>query len=207
MVILLLFLTGVITVIDERKLVAGDPIGHFPSFEVGTLNVFLRIPALATRYDDSICISHLKQLGLATKMYAQDWDNHLPPASSWCDALADYVQSEAVFDCEFSVINHRYLVSSVVHKHRGKWGYAFSRYMDGKDIIAIDNPERSLLIFDYSNGSLWDMEYPKNNSIAYEPLCWRHQRGLNFLFADGHVVWLRWNDKRLWSPKEAPYFH
>ena len=64
----------------------------------------------------TVCCSNLKQIGLAVMMYAQDYDETMPPYSQgwgfrgslgygggdgprWADVIYPYVKNRAVFDC------------------------------------------------------------------------------------------------------------
>jgi len=48
----------------------------------------------------STCMTNLKQLGLASFMYSQDWDDRWMPARGWAgDALYNYVKNDGIFDC------------------------------------------------------------------------------------------------------------
>ncbi len=46
-----------------------------------------------------ICLSQLKQIGIALRLYAEDNDDTLPPAGSWQEARAEYVRDGEVFTC------------------------------------------------------------------------------------------------------------
>jgi hypothetical protein len=60
------------------------------------------LPALAKakeRAQTINCVSNVKQLGLAVRMYATDNNDKFPAAASWCDAIQAYVQSPKPFQC------------------------------------------------------------------------------------------------------------
>src|SRR5688500_9041047 len=58
------------------------------------------------------CLSNLNQLGKGLMMYAQDYEEHLPPvamgtcgqptAMAWADVLVPYVKNVKVYDCPSS---------------------------------------------------------------------------------------------------------
>ena len=81
------------------------------------------------------CVSNLRQIGAATLMYAQDYDEILPPVNlgacpgptsvSWADMIFPYVRNEKVFDCP-SATNRMRLNRNVnpprFHRDRGGTG-------------------------------------------------------------------------------------
>src|SRR5437764_1841545 len=63
----------------------------------------------------AVCLSNMKQIGLATTLYAQDWDEVLPPnrtvprfadpgaPSNYLGSVVPYVRSRAIFLCPSSL--------------------------------------------------------------------------------------------------------
>lgn len=47
----------------------------------------------------SSCLSNVKQLSNALLMYASDYDERLPPANVWHDAIFPYVKNEWIWHC------------------------------------------------------------------------------------------------------------
>src|SRR5947209_7161741 len=45
------------------------------------------------------CQSNLKQLALATLMYAQDYDDRLPVRRNWSDGIYPYLKNRSVYVC------------------------------------------------------------------------------------------------------------
>src|SRR5688572_32710390 len=62
----------------------------------------------------SSCKSNLKQLSLAMLMYAQDYDDRLPPAQEWLTAAQPYYKRPTVGNCPTAP---------------GPGGYAFNTWM------------------------------------------------------------------------------
>ena len=69
----------------------------------------------------SSCQSNMKQQMLGIIQYSQDYDEKLPPARSWIDAVQPYVKSEQVFICP----------SLQATGAKGN-GYAFNQYLSQK---------------------------------------------------------------------------
>ena len=51
----------------------------------------------------TVCLSNVRQIGLAYTMYQQDNDEYFPlttdNASSWTDSLQPFIQSRAIYRC------------------------------------------------------------------------------------------------------------
>lgn len=111
------------------------------------------------------CMSNMKQQGLALMMYAQDYDEVMPPKNAkWMDTLLPYIKDEKVFRCP-SVIT-------------GQFGYAFSPELFGKKFKNIASPATTTAIFESTNLS----RNATTGTVAY-----RHRKFANTAFADGHV--------------------
>jgi len=119
-----------------------------------------------------ICSGHLKKIGWALSMYADAHQGHLPPEDG-AKGL-DYLLREnflnatndvAVFLCPYDQIRHKAGVGEPLTEDSVSYVY---------------------------KGSLWQPGSPANAV----PICWdkieNHRSiGLNVLFKDGHVEWVR----------------
>jgi hypothetical protein len=79
------------------------------------------------------CMSNLKQLGLATLMYASDYDETLPAASAWMDATKQYGTTPTNSKCPLVNDGH---------------GYAMNDALSKKKIAKIAKPESVILLFE-----------------------------------------------------------
>jgi len=156
------------------------------------------------------CLSNLKQFGLAVDMYAQDYDEMLPPhndneapypAYDWrydtfiC-RLLPYVKNEQLYRCPddrgcypFGTANERW------------WSYDFNRGCEyGPQqpgwLSVFEDPSDTIILFDGGEPDE-GVELTDNNSLD-KPESWdqdaraahtRHNHGLNLLFVDGHAKW------------------
>jgi prepilin-type processing-associated H-X9-DG protein len=117
-------------------------------------------------------------------MYSQDYDGHLPPKQRWCNAVLPYLGSprgsspRAVFQCP-----------SLPGQPSGQ---AYNPWLSAVAIRQIRSPSTTVTLFDARGG--WNMA---GGSSLADP---RHNQGLNALFADGHVWWLRSLDRVTWQP-------
>jgi prepilin-type processing-associated H-X9-DG protein len=129
------------------------------------------------------CASNLKQLAIGMLMYAQDYDEHFPPAERWSELIYPYVKNEQVFRCPGDP--------------KLECGYAFNRALSGKRLAEITRPAETPLLFDSKTG--------KRNA-ADDGRSWpspgRHNDGNDCAFADGHVKWFR--EKPSFALQTAP---
>jgi prepilin-type processing-associated H-X9-DG protein len=136
------------------------------------------------------CQSNLKQIMLGIKMYAQDYDEKLPPAKQWIDVLQPYLKSGAIFNCPSVPKGQRY-------------GYAYNAKLSQKN--------ESILGESYKVVTLYETSALKRNAYGMgEGLTFRHSDGANYAFEDGHVKWLSkanvpsFNLGRTVAPSPAP---
>jgi len=132
------------------------------------------------------CLSNVKQLSLAVIMYAQDHDDKLPPADTWCDSLRPYVKDARIFVCP----NARQLKS----------GYAYNRALSGRPFAEVAEPQRTVLLYESDLG--W------NGAGGPETLASPRRHffvGNVFGFVDGHVkrVAVEEQSQLLWQPQPA----
>jgi len=145
------------------------------------------------------CQSNLKQIGLATMMYAQDYDEQLPyyslaPIGYWENAILPYTKNTQIYNCPSrSVVNQR------------AYGMNYP-YMNHPAMAAIGSPAQTVYIMDanINDGGACSAEgpygsnptqcayahvnYPRQLSYKYVSRPdFRHMDTTNVLFADGHV--------------------
>lgn len=171
---------------------------------IGTLAGFL-IPAVnetKKKANKAACMNNLKQIGLATQTYIQDYEGWLPTADGTASSIAlwngtnygnygklyqgGYVGEGKIFYCP----------SANLYKVNSQWGAqnlgqsgksASSNYWQrGKDQGAPTNVEIlgnevKALLADY------DRKWPTctGNKDRYN-----HKEGVNGLYSDGHVKWV-----------------
>jgi len=79
----------------------------------------------------TVCLSNIKQLGVALTMYTTDYQEHLPPADSWEEAVAPYIMNAEILACP------------VTGKH-----YIFNEALSGLDMKDIDNPVETPMLWE-----------------------------------------------------------
>lgn len=180
------------------------------------------LPALSQAREKArqvVCMSNLKQLGLAFHMYVNDWDGWLP-RSAFCDdgtltgkekqwdmMVAPYVNytltsGPDIFHCPSALKTF----FNSVHRSRG---YAQNAYLK-KDfgglrmnlgrLVRIPQSSRLFLLMEIQDsthpgrahivgGHAANTEYVEISYDHYNKFHYRHSGGMNVLFVDGHVSW------------------
>jgi len=119
-----------------------------------------------------LCQSNEKQMMLGVIQYIQDYDERMPPARKWIDALQPYTRSEQIFQCP--ALNSK-----------GN-GYAFNSKLSQVSLANVLSSSSTINIYETSN-------LGRNVFAPFNGRAYRHQRdgkdGMNIAFADGHVKW------------------
>ncbi|HOY58965.1 MAG TPA: DUF4190 domain-containing protein [Verrucomicrobiota bacterium] len=140
----------------------------------------IMLPALAkakSQAQSITCMNNLKQLALGALMYANDYNDQLPPADAWCDAVLKYTAgSEAVFHCPSGAPGQR------CH-------YGYNARLTGKSLASVKDPDKVVLFFEVDGG--WNVSGGPELMLASP----RHARARGVAYLDGHCVMIR-NDSR-----------
>lgn len=129
-------------------------------------------PVYATNghHSMSSCLSNVKRLSLGFAMYANDYDDRLPPSKAWMDSIHPYATADAVYHCPW-----------IKPARPDAYGYAMRGRLSGIDTSKIRDPEKEPLDFDSNllgRNAVTD--------LVILPDFTRH-RGQNVGFVDGHV--------------------
>jgi len=142
--------------------------GCFMVLALGTIVAAILLPVFNQAREKARtaqCLTHLKQLALATAQYAADYGT-LPPARYWTVALSPYLASPSVFLCPSA--------------RQLECGYAFYQPVGGRQLKSIQQPSTTPLLFDSSRGL-------RNHADKGESIAFRHSNGACIAFVDGHV--------------------
>jgi prepilin-type N-terminal cleavage/methylation domain-containing protein len=161
-----------------------------------------------------MCLSNQKQIGMALRMYQQDYDGRNMHSNDcdywpvWVNSqliLGNYMRNFAVWRCP----SDRGL-SPVVNQQDPCFyrffSYSFNRWMDGRLDGVIDNSAQHVVFFDgneHDGGSEGNCDWPIVESEQDWP-CWevdpeylpgftRHSGGFIATYHDGHARWHRLN--------------
>jgi hypothetical protein len=116
------------------------------------------------------CQSNMKQMGLATMQYNRDYDELHPLANRWSQILYPYCKTDAIFHCPAAI----------------GFGYSMNAHLDGLNMSRVDNYAETPLYFDSS--ILKQFQHDTGVSWPREP---RHPQGIDVVFDDGHVKFLK----------------
>jgi len=164
--------------------------------------VAVLLPAIANareRAKEVICLSNLRQLGLAVRMYLDDnqmslfnvgsnlngWD-HDP--TYWWDRLRIYGNINESPGGWQGVGTWKAGRSWMCPKTERLFAYCFMHWYCGKKADKLNFPERKPLFMEVSAFALtsWSLDYDKSNYHILNP----HHNGSHFLFADLHSSWI-----------------
>jgi prepilin-type N-terminal cleavage/methylation domain-containing protein/prepilin-type processing-associated H-X9-DG protein len=171
--------------------------------------VLARAREMARRTD---CASNMRQIGVAFKMYAQDFDEYLPSQapgevagyagvmSTWLMKLRPYYKSADVTVCKSDTMTEPFQIpttnTTVFNSYACPW------HMDGRALAAIPAPTLTVLLGEsVSVGSqpalTWFLQQLGKHSftpdfgIIFEHPDFRHNETGNYLFADTHLKALK----------------
>ncbi len=164
------------------------------------------------------CLSNLRQLSLAFLMYAQDYDETLPPPhvtinesevvhpdgsthvrTHWASQIYPYVNNIGVYNCPST---RRAVWTG---SYTGRHAYGYNRHISVATALAeMERPSEFLLIVDTDllEGS-WNTFVVYDSFYVNSHIAHRHNGGANFGFADGHARWLATPDPEAMSPGDS----
>jgi prepilin-type processing-associated H-X9-DG protein len=128
----------------------------------------MMLPALAKakeRAQTINCVSNLKQLALAARMYANDNGDKFPSAATWCDLIQPNVSSPRVFQCPSA--------------QGALCGYGYNAVLSGRSVDDVD--PQTVLFYEIPGG--WNVSGGPEQLLQ----TLRHSRVIIVAFADGSV--------------------
>ena len=133
-------------------------------------------------------MNNVKQLALATHIYADKHDGHLPKAASWSDDLLKYAGDPGVFQSPMAD------VVAVAEPGQHPCSYAYNAHLGGRPLAGIREPAVTVLFIE--TATRW------NGSLDGTKLAEGFPGGIIVGFVDGHVERLTENrlKKLRWKP-------
>jgi prepilin-type N-terminal cleavage/methylation domain-containing protein/prepilin-type processing-associated H-X9-DG protein len=145
------------------------------------------------------CQSNNKQIGIAIAQYLQDYDEHYMKVDDsnpdhtlhyeWFDPLQPYIKSTQVFRCPSFVV-----ADDAALTPRNETDYLINGFFaHGISQSVFQNTAEQICLAERKGGEE-ETDYHPWDSAEFQPHIEteRHLGGSNYLFADGHVKWLRW---------------
>ena len=153
--------------------------------------VFARARAKAQQ---TACLSNVKQLTLATIMYASDYNDTLPNANSgslmWCamegdwpNLIYEYVRNTGIYKCPSKSDDTSvswgtnpplcgYAANGVVWDYCAQGAAPVAGRGAGVSISRIPDPSGVALLYDLSPYWAWGFSYGNFNGTCYQPYCY-----------------------------------
>jgi len=116
------------------------------------------------------CMSNLKQIGLAARLYAEDHDQKLPSAA-WPGELQPYLKNAALYTCP--------------SRADLPVAYAMNEKVVGVSQGDLARPAETIMFFEGNAGGEKPVGGP--DLVPDDGI---HNHGINACFADGHCKWL-----------------
>ena len=168
------------------------------------------LPALGRAKDKArqiSCISNAKQIGLAGRMYADDYGEYLPCGQMeslyWHDLFLDYLSGRDIYKCPSISERHDTLwrtdygwnYSGWSWSFPGLWGlgYKYPSVPRGGPVkfSEIRDPDNMFMLGDRRSGGSGFGYFGAGSKPNLVPS--RHNEGAVAAYADGHVQWHRWS--------------
>ncbi len=164
------------------------------------------LPALAKAREKArsiSCVSNQKQFGLATLMYAEDNQEHIPPiyyyidgsyvlpngttrsgnvAVLWHTMLYPYLKSIPVYNCP----SDTYVFTGA---YTGAGSYGLNAYNAWRSLGEFKAVSENMIFAEATGSDSYNLD--GDTGGANDEMVGRHSDGLNNIFADGHVAWMR----------------
>jgi len=197
----------------------------------------LLLPALARAREKAraaTCMSNLKQIGLAMRMYAQDYEQYVPSWNVgnlyWVQLLLPYAKKAGFWICPSGFppeVRAIPAVNNITNPFDANLGNTLfwtqnigingaSFYRTPRKLTVISN--QSELIY-AGDGTGYNSYYSPGNGNGWRYVggklfypdngaSWyaRHNKGFNFLFVDGHVSWHSEGEARGWPTYGSRFY-
>ena len=152
------------------------------------------------------CLSNIKQLGLATLMYVQDYDETFIPSGGyqpfailviptglnyWFEDVYPYMKNAQILNCPSYRNNRCYSggTNGVHPAFPGGVHYTYNTYASARALAQVQRPANWGLITEGVNNYWRIQRAPASNHYQWHDR--RHNEGYNVVFGDGHAKWLR----------------
>ncbi len=149
------------------------------------------------------CLSNLRQVGLASQMYADDFDGRLPQSqhnrASWVGTLQPYLAGTNLHRC-LDDLNRKRIYSFAVNDFLVPHPFG-AEALDFSRLSSIPQPLQTVFMAEAHTNHMGSDHFHFADAadggfgisaFAAQVAVERHQQLANYLFADGHVEGLKW---------------
>ncbi len=170
------------------------------------------------------CTSNLKQIALATHMYADDFDGYFPRMDgtwstpdpianawiTWSPKLAPYVGDWKTYVCPASTYKNQknYLYHGYTYPYRPNYGMNNALWTTDRTLTDVKRPSEKFMQFDSNHPAVGDVRGIltsnqcgqwgcRSNVASTHKWIVTHNNGDNISYVDGHVKWSAGNE--VWS--------
>ena len=166
--------------------------------------LFPVLESAQAKAEGTTCLSNMRNLGLASRMYADDYDGTIIPASisgppgylgiCWDVTIQRYMRNRQILICmsDRNVTTRVPGRLSYPHSYGINYAVSFVGGYNGSSLRLhlVDQPTATILFMEIAGGyhtfgTLYDIEGLER--VAQD----RHGDGSNYTFLDGHAKWLR----------------
>jgi prepilin-type N-terminal cleavage/methylation domain-containing protein/prepilin-type processing-associated H-X9-DG protein len=176
----------------------------------------------------SVCLSNIKQNGIALTLYVQDYDETMPPISgdtqnfgapnapvNFLGALIPYVKNRRIHACPTVKKYSDLGLSAATYDPtpESEANYMGNAVVLGKSIAVIPNPAEIVYFQETNAKGKWAWNRPRKVGTQYQYWHWPgsatdpegqgymslHQGGGHLLFADGHAKYRKVRSLRAWE--------
>ena len=181
----------------------------------------LTFPALTgakSKAGATACLNNLRQIGIASVMYADDNEDALPRSShtgqSWVGELQPYCGGTVLWRCPRDLHTTR-LYSYAINDFLLPPSGASLSTRDFSHRMAVPHPSETFFMAECANGYASSDHFhfadPDDgdfspSGFASEIEVKRHQNGANYLFVDGHVERLNWSSVKFNLTETGSHF-
>jgi prepilin-type N-terminal cleavage/methylation domain-containing protein/prepilin-type processing-associated H-X9-DG protein len=165
------------------------------------------------------CLSNLHQIGLAFRMYTEDYDNVTPPCylpyptawpgTQWQVMIQPYANNVQIYQCAggpvtvdpYSGLAMSYGMNSFDFSNGQNLSFWY-----GVPSVTVMTPSVTITIVDTQGGAYWAGGGPPPPfSLPVPYVAYRHNNGFNALFFDGHGQWQNATTQANWSLNYPQY--
>lgn len=168
------------------------------------------------------CLSNVKQIGMATHMYAQDYDETMPlgmyvrdsatkTVETMYDELMPYQKSSEILQCLTAPKAVDWTANLLALGWQADRNFRYSSYVynvavfgDGGNGVINKRPAMTLAGIQYTTDQpIINDGWLCGGTSYYMPIEGRHNGGLNVVYMDGHAKWF----KATKNPKVDPKYY